>query len=61
MGNWHKNKEIELEETGKRDETFKITLLFGQQCGRKFAGYFQRINLSVREEIKPSKAYPELL
>lgn len=36
-------------------------LLFGQQWGRKFAGYFQKINLSVREEIKPSKAYPELL
>lgn len=36
-------------------------LLFGQQCGRKFAGYFQKINLSEREEIKPSKAYPKLL
>lgn len=61
MGNWHKNKEIGLEETGKRDETFKIMLLFGQRWGRKFAGNFQKINLSVREEMKPSKAYPELL
>lgn len=41
-------------------EHLKLCCYLDQQCRRKFAGYFQKINLSVREEIKTSKAYPEL-